>query len=518
MKIICLFLASLCLPVQLAAQSAPAAATLPSPEVALRGFDELVEEAMKAGRVPGLAISVVRNGKVVLSKGYGVRNPRTNAPMTKDTLFPVFSVTKAITGFSAGLLVDEGRLSFDAPIRTYIPSFQMHDPVATSELTMRDFLSHRSGFPDHWFVRYGNKSLTREELFKRLPHLPLSAPIRTRYQYSNFGYAVAGHVIEKVAGVPWEQFTEERILKPLGMTRSTMSPARFQADPNHMVGVMFDRDKYVVTPFDPIEPYVTPAGGVYSTAEDFAKWMLVNLSQGRSGEHQIIKSGTLSQLHRTGIPTHWSSSAERIYFGYALGWNTEVYRGEPHLHHDGGSWGVTTVVGLLPRLGLGVTVFANQDQSRVAHGLMRNLLDRFMGVTPGNWVTEELVRQHAWESRQAAAGPGQERPRIMSTQPSRNLAEYAGTYTHPGYGPVTIRLEGERLIADRTGEMAPISHWHYDVFAASSPDPRNLWAPEGNSAFLSFLADPTGKISALQISSAGDIFFKKQPDGEQKPR
>jgi CubicO group peptidase (beta-lactamase class C family) len=294
------------------------------------------------------------------------------------------------------------------------------------------------------------------------------------------------------------------------MTRSTLSPERFMADPNRMTGVIFDRGKYVVTPFEPMEPYVTPAGGVYSTASDFSKWMLVNLSGGRLGERQIIRPATLARLHSTGVPTHWSSSPGRIPFGYGFGWNTEVYRGEQHLHHDGGSWDATTVVGLLPQRGIGVTVFANQSQSRLAHGLMRNLLDRFLGVPPGDWVAEETARQHAWEARAAAAGQVQQRPRVEGTRPSRSLSEYTGTYVHPGYGPIAIRLEGGRLIADRTGETAPISHWHYDVFAASSPDLRSLWAPEGNSALLSFSADPTGQISTLQISSAGDIIFKKQ--------
>ena len=505
-------------PAQIAAQSAPPGGpALPSAEVALRGFDELVNEAIRAAKIPGVAISVVKDGKVVLSKGYGVRDPRTNAPMTDDTMFPTYSVTKAITSFSAGLLVDEGKFAFDTPLKTYIPEFRMHDPVATTELSMRDFLSHRSGFPDHWFVRYGNKSLTREELFRRLPHLPLSAPIRTRFQYSNFGFAVAAHAIETMAGIPWERFTEERVLKPLEMSRSTLSTQRFQADPNHIAGVMFDKGTYVATPVVPIEPYVTPAGGVYSTAGDFAKWMLLNLSNGKVGEREIIKPETLAQLHRTAIATQPWTTRERIPTGYALGWNTEIYRGEPHLHHDGGSWGVTTVTGLLPRLNIGVAVFANQDNARVAHGLMRTLLDRFMGATSRDWIQEEQANHQRWEARQMAAGP-KERPRVLDTRPSRELTEYAGTYFHPGYGPVTIHLRQNQLIADRTGETAPLSHWHYDVFAASSPDPMNLWAPEGHRALLSFMSDPTGKISALQISSADDVVFRKESEKDHRAK
>jgi CubicO group peptidase (beta-lactamase class C family) len=480
---------------------------------ALAGFDDFVDDALKRWQAPGVAIAIVRDGEIVLVKGYGVRRPGLPEPVTADTIFPIFSATKPFVAFGAGLLVDDGRLDFDAPVRTYLPTFAMHDPVATTQVSMRDLLSHRTGLANHWFVWYHEFQMTRAQLLARLPHLTSSAPLRTAWQYSNNGYAIAGHVIEKIAGVPWERYTETRIFQPLGMTRTGFSFDAAKRDPDHANGVVLRHGKYISTPMPRVEPHATPAGGIYSTARDLASWLRLHLANGEFDGRAITRAETLQAQHATTIPTHWTFYApERIRIGYALGWFTEVYRGTPLVTHGGNDWGISTQLAFLPREGLGVVILANQNASRLPYALMRNVFDRFLGAAPRDWVRDELAAQRATEASAAQELSARDSQRVAGTRPGHPLTDYAGTYLHPGYGTVSIRLEQGRLIADRSGDLAPLEHWHYEVFAADSPDFTNAWAPDGERARLAFAADFEGRIATLRISGTeAGVVFERQP-------
>jgi CubicO group peptidase (beta-lactamase class C family) len=508
---LCLLFAPVAAPAQ-TGPAAPAAAPAPTNAQALAGFDRYVEETLAAWEVPGVAISIVRNGEVVLNRGYGVRDPDGRAPMTRDTIFPIASMSKAFTSFGAGLLVDDGRMSFDAPVVTYLPALTLDDPAATSGLTLRDMLSHRSGMPRHDAVWYHNAALTRDQLLGRMPHLAFSAPLRARFQYNNIMFVLSGLAIERVGGEEWERFTERRIFGPLGMDRTMFSPQRAAADPNHSKGREVLNGRQVTVPLFRNTPILNPAGGVYSTADDLASWMLVHLDGGEFRGRRIIQPSTLADIHRTQMASGATvRDPEFVPIGYGLGWFTDIYRGRPMVEHGGNLPGVSTLVALLPGERLGVTVLVNHGGSELRDALARAIIDRFLGASGKDWVGEALARKRAGEAAEVAARQGKGGSRVAGTQPSHPLADLAGSYAHPGYGPLTVRLREGALTGTYNDDTSPLSHWHYDVFDATTQDPENALLDSR----IQFVSDFYGRISGVRIAiepAVEPALFERQPE------
>ena len=502
-------------PLTSAAQNAPpATSTSADNAAALAGFDELMAETLPKWNVPGVAVSIVKDGQVVLAKGYGVRDPATGQPMTKDTLFPIASMTKAFTSFDVGLLMDEGRVSFDAPVAAYLPGFALKDPAASAGLTLRDMLSHRSGLPRHDAIWYHTAALTREALLARMPFLEPSAPLRAKWQYNNLMFILSGLVVDRVSGGPWENFTAERIFKPLEMTRTTLSPEQAAVDPDHSGGRGILCGKPVNVPLFRNSPILNPAGGIYSCAGDLANWMGVHLTDGTFKGKAIVQPATLAEIHRPQMLTGQTvREPENVPIGYAMGWFNNLYRGHMMVSHGGNLPGSSTIVALLPEQRLGVVVLVNYSGSELRDALPKAIFDRFLGATGKDWLGEALARKNAGEAAEVTARSNKGGSRVPNTQPSHALADYAGDYADPGYGSLTIRLEGDHLVAKYNDDSAPLEHWHYDVFDAATHDVENAWL-DGR---MQFVTDLAGRISAVQIvlePAVGPVVFKKQPDAK----
>lgn len=494
------------------AQSPPAQAASRPAEQALAGLDRQIADALAAWNVPGVAVSVVQDGRVVLSRGYGVRDPDRQAPMTDDTIFPIASMSKAFTSFGVGLLVDEGRVSFDAPVAQYIAGLSLEDPAATQGLTLRDMLSHRSGLPRHDAVWYHNEGLTREALLGRVAHLDFSQPLRARFQYNNIMFILAGLAVDRVAGEPWERFTERRIFRPLGMGRTMFSPERAAADPNHTRGREILNGRAVTVPLFRNTAILNPAGGVYSTAADLAQWVQVHLSGGQYQGRRIIQPATLADLHRTAMPLGATvRDPELIPIGYGLGWFTNNFRGRPMVQHGGNLPGSSTMVALLPEQSLGVVVLVNQGGSELRDALAWTILDRLLGETGKDWLGEALARKRAGEAAEVSARRNRGGSRVEGTRLDHPLGAYAGTYVHPGYGRIVISQQGERLVAGYNDDSSPLTHWHYEVFDASTTDPENILLDSR----LQFVSDPHGRVAGLQVAmepAVAPAAFERQPE------
>jgi CubicO group peptidase (beta-lactamase class C family) len=494
-----------------AQEKAPSPASAAS-EAALADFDAYMAETIRQWDVPGVAVSIVKDGRIVLAKGYGVRDPVTGQPMTKDTIFTIASSTKPFTTFSAGLLVDEGKINFDAPVSTYLKGFAMRDPAATAGLTLRDMFSHRSGLASHAAVYWHNYALTREELLARLAYLDSSQPLRAKFQYNNIMYMLAGLVVQRVAGTEWETFTTQRIFQPLEMDRTFFGYERALADPNHIGGREMLDGKQVNVPLLRNMTIRNPTGGIYTNAEDLANWMLVHLDEGRFKNRQIIQPATLADLHRTHMPTGATArDSEYVPVGYGMGWFIDIYRGRQFVHHGGNLPGVSTMVALLPSERLGVTVLVNQGESGLRDALTRSIIDRFLGATGKDWLGEGLARQRAREASQTTAGESRGGSRVEGTQPSQKLGNYAGTYRHPGYSPLTVELKNGRLVGLYNNDISTFSHRHYDVFVADTRDLESNWLD----AQIQFVSDLDGRVSGVRIPfepSLPPILFERQPD------
>jgi CubicO group peptidase (beta-lactamase class C family) len=262
----------------------------------VEGIEEFVAQQLAAWEVPGCAIAAVKDGTVVLAGGWGRRDVAGDLPVTAGTLFAIGSTTKAFTVATAGALVEDGLLDWDRPLRDYLPGLRLHDPVVTDRLTLVDLLSHRSGLPRHDLAWLGHPDLPRAELVRRLRFLPLSKDLRQSFQYCNLGYLVAGHAVEVLSAIPWEDYVRSRLLAPLGMDRSNLSVDDMTADPDHS-GAYERRQGAVVRVPARTAKAMAPAGAINSCAADMARWLLAQLGGGQVDGMAVMSADTVARQH-----------------------------------------------------------------------------------------------------------------------------------------------------------------------------------------------------------------------------
>jgi CubicO group peptidase (beta-lactamase class C family) len=480
---------------------------------ALEGFDGFVARAIEDWNVPGTAIAVVRGGEIVFAGGFGLRDVDEKKPMTPDTLFAVGSTTKAFTTTVLGTLVDEGKLDWDSPVREYLPRFRMADPLTTELITPRDLVTHRSGLPRHDLAWYNNTTSTREEMVARIAHLEPSETLRAKFQYNNLMYLTAGYLIERLTGETWEAAIRARILEPIGMTRTNFSVFVSQEDENFAQPYREDDDGEIEKiPFRPID-LMGPAGSINSSVNEMARWILLNLSGGRVGERQLINPGTLADIHSPHMTT--GTGPERpdiVPVGYGLGWSIDTYRGHLRVSHGGGIDGFITSVVLFPNDDVGMVSFTNIG-SPLPDILNRHVADLILGLDPIDWNGDGLKRRAKGREADREAEKKREATRVAGTAPSHPLADYAGDYEHPGYGELDVALDEGALRIAYNDIVAPLEHWHYDVFNGAKT--------EGDKTFentkLLFRSDVNGNIAEVEATlepRAGAIVFSKVPAAE----
>ncbi len=479
---------------------------------ALAGYDELVDKMVRDWRVPGLAVAIVKDGEVVYAKSFGHRDVEKKLPVTPDTLFAIGSSTKAFTTFALATLVDEGKLDWDKPVRTFLPGFRLYDAVRTEMITPRDLVTHRSGLPRHDLLWYNNNSLSRREMVDRLQYLEPNEQLRAKWQYNNLMFLTAGHLVEHVTGKSWEDNVRERIFAPLGMTRSNFSVLDSQQDPDHAMPYKEDDDeKIVVMPFRNINA-VGPAGSINSSVNEMAQWLKLHLGNGKVGDRQVIGAATLTDLHAPQMLI--GAPPERPEFStpsYGLGWGVDAYRGHPRVQHGGAIDGFSALVTLLPQDGLGMVILANKEGAGINDLLARHTADRFLELDPIDWNGEALARREKGREAYKEAKAKKETVRKPGTRPAHKLAEYAGDYEHPGYGPLKVAAAGDHLEVTYNGITAPLEHWHYEVWSgkegAADPTFENM-------KFL-FQGDVKGNVAAIAAQfepQVKDIVFARKPD------
>lgn len=472
-------------------------------------FDAYVRQAVADWEVPGLAVSVVHGGEVVLSRGYGVREIGGSGAVDSQTLFAIGSTTKAMTAAAIGMLVDEGKLSWDSKVEDLLPGFRLADPWVSRELTVRDLLTHRAGLgnADFLWYRSGRESA---DVLARARFIDPAYSMRAGFVYQNIMYATAGAVIETVSGMPWSEFVQTRIFAPLGMERT--EPLHAGARTRDNVATPHDRiDGEIVTIENAPVDAVAAAGSVWSSAGDMARWLLFMLQGGELGGRRLLEAETAAELLRPQVivpadafyPTaeltrpHWTT--------YAMGWFQHDYDGRAVSFHTGSIDGMVAIAGMIPDEGLGVYVLANLDHAELRHALMYRAFDLWGGVADGRDWSADLqklygdIQARARESLVAA-----EESRVPDTTPSLPLEAYAGTYVDPLYGQVEVALEDGSLRL-RAGELkATLEHWHYDTF-------RGAWSRRWMGTTLAtFHLDARGRVASLQL--LGRTFRRRLED------
>lgn len=474
----------------------------------LNGFDDFVATALKDWSVPGVAIAVVQDGQVILSKGYGFRDVKKQLPVTPKTLFAIGSATKSFTVTTLGILVDQGKLDWDKPVRDYLPNFRMYDEFTTERMTPRDLVTHRSGLPRHDFVWY-NSPLARKEIFEHLRYLEPSRDFRTTFQYQNLMFMTAGYLAGQIAGKSWETFAREQIFVPLGMSSSNLSVADSEKAADFALPYRKVKEEVKEIPFRNIDQ-IGPAGSINSNAEDMLKYVLMHMSLGKAGASQILSESNAVQMQtpQMVIPgaIRWT---EVGHSSYGMGLFITTYRGHKLVHHGGNIDGFSALVTFMPQDKIGMVILTNMNGSALPTVLSYNVYDRLLGLDQAPWTArlkddEKKQKESADEAKKKGFTA-----RKPNTHPSHDLADYAGEFENPGYGIAKIALQAGALKITFNGLSAPLQHFHYDVFEVPE---ETVDFPSTKFTFHTNLQGDIDGFSAPLESTVHEIVFTRAPD------
>ncbi|WP_051176268.1 serine hydrolase [Luteimonas mephitis] len=490
------------------AEATQAGDSLPA---ALQDLDAYVERVRGQFDVPGIAVAVVKDGQVVLERGYGVRKLGEPATVDAHTAFAIASNTKAFTAASISILADEGKLKPEDRVIDHLPWFRMSDAYITREMRIRDLLAHRSGLGlgagDLLF--WPTTTYSAREVAERLRDVPISGGFRERYAYDNILFGVAQQVIEAASGMSYEQFLRTRIFGPLGMAETRFNADYLKPGDNVATG----HAKFDFKDLRPVAPLtwsnVAGAGGIYSSVHDLSKWMRVQLDGGvMSGDGDDAKRLFSAKRQKemwsvlTPIPISEPSVPELAatkpnFLGYGEGWVLADYRGSKLVYHTGGWPGMVSRLTLVPEQKLGVVVLTSAEAGAAFNAITMRVLDAYLDAPRTDWVAAYAAAMaksqgnadESWQKHVAARDAG--------SKPSLPLDGYAGTYRDPWYGDVVLSRNGKGLqiqFAKTAQLLGDLEHWQHDTFIVRWRD-RSLNAD----AFLSFSLDPDGRIVEARI-------------------
>ncbi|HUG42446.1 MAG TPA: serine hydrolase [Longimicrobiales bacterium] len=486
--------AAVLLPLAAVAAAAPAGAQAGE----LAGLDAYIEAAMRDWEVPGLAIAVVRGDSVIHARGFGERTLGTGEPVDEHTLFAIASTTKAMTVAALGMLVDDSVLAWDDAVTAHLPALRLGDPYVTRHLTIRDLLTHRTGLDRQdnvWIAA----PFDRPEILRRARHLGQAEDFRSGYGYNNIMYMAAGEVVAAASGMSWASFLENRLFAPLGMSRTT--PRLAVAERRGNVASSHTRVDGRVQAV-PRRDYdaLGPAGSVFSSARDMARWLRLHLAHGVHDGRRLLDSATIAEMHTPQVVVRIDSTTRRMFpsrnfSAYGLAWRLYDHHGRKVVEHTGSVNYTRTQVGMIPAEGIGVVVFANLSSSALQTALMHRVFDALLGLPPRDWSAEYLALSRRSTERGEERRAEVEGARVTGTRPSLPLDGYAGTYADSLYGELRIEVEGRALVL-RYAEpdyVADLEHWHHDTFRA-------VWRRPGfGRSFVTFTLDARGRAQAVEL-------------------
>ncbi len=475
-------------------------------------LDAYIENARKEWDVPGLAVTVVRDGKVLAAKGYGVRTLGRPERVDENTVFDTASLTKSFTAAAIASLIDEGKVSWDDPVRRHLPKFELSDPYRTHHATIRDLLAHRLGLEQgNWAFVFTN--FDTAEVVRRMRFLRERQPFRAGSMvYSNLGYNAAGEAAAAAAGMSYSDLVRTRLLEPLGMRNSTVGVQHDETSPNHTDGHTYIDQQQV--PIRARKAMNTlPAGGVNSTARDMANWLLFQLGDGTWAGKRVLSAAVMQEMHEPQmiIATTKEMRAARDvhYFGaYALGWQVMDFRGHKMFWHSGNANGIPSYMAILPEEEIGVCVMVNTWGAPLLHGaLAARILDTLLGNPLKDTAGDGLKAHRASIERLVKEQEDLQQSRVKDTKPSRPIADYAGTYEDTLHGPMVLRHgEGKLTLQFAGGLTADLEHWHYDTFRVRWHDRVYEWAD----TFAAFALDAKGMPKSFEMRLNRDTIEAKR--------
>ncbi len=474
------------------------------------GWDAYVTKALETWKVPGASVAIVRNDSVIYAKGYGVRQVGTNQTVDDRTIFAIGSSSKAFTAAAVAMLADDKKLTLDGKASGYYPGFQLADPYASRELSVRDLLSHRSGLARGELVWYGS-GYDRDEIVRRVRFLQPTWSFRSQFGYQNIMYVTAGQIVAKLGGATWDDFVRDRILVPLNMTSSTTSIRQNTGRPN------------LASPHADVEGQIKPvewrnidnagaAGSINSNAVDMAQWLRLQLGKGMYSGKRLISERMIDEMHtpHTVIPIDTGARRANPYThlqSYGLGWFLQDYRGRYVVQHGGNVDGMTALVGMMPEENMGIVILTNMNGTGLPTTLMNRAFDLQLGATPEDWSAKAFTRTEAARARAKVAQDRATATRVKDTKPSLPIAKYAGTYVDSLHGEIVVRDSSSTL----TLQFGPnwrgtLEHWHFDTFRT------RFGTPVLGAIPVQFRLGPNGTVDEVMVDLAGAATFRRRPD------
>lgn len=476
-------------------------------------IDSLTELVLKTFDVPGIAVGVVKDGKLIHAKGYGIANLRTGTKVDANTLFGIASNSKAFTTAALGMLVDEGKIKWDDKVIQYIPDFQLYNPYVSNEFTIRDLLTHRSGLglgAGDLMMWPNGSDFTKNDIIHNLRYLKQVSGFRTKYDYDNNLYIVAGEVIAKVAGMSWEDFVEQKIMKPLEMNATAASVSRLKDTRNSIIPHAPINGKV-----EAIDIYwsetANAAGGIWSNITDISKWITMQMNHGKYGDRlqNSLFSETVHEemwTSQTIQPVFTSAPYNSHFAAYGLGWGLNDIKGYKQVSHTGGLAGIVTQVMMFPEIKLGIIVFTNQQVGAAFSAISATIKDSYIGVTGYDWVKilhDRVIANETNANKMSNEVAKNIEEKIKATLGHYNMAPFLGAYKDDWFGEINITTkEGKTWFQSKRsprliGEVFPYNN---NTLIVKWND-RSLDAD----AFLIFNIDDAGKPLGLKMKAISPL-------------
>ena len=477
----------------------------------LSKLDTTFQRIYSEWNIPGVSVAIVKDGRTIFSKGYGVKEIYQNDKVDGNTLYAIASNSKAFTSSIIATLVQENKLDWNDKVQSHIPYFEIYDPVISQHVTIRDILSHRVGLGTFsGDVIWYKSNLKVDEIIRNLKYLPKKFDFRSGYGYSNVMYLTAGEIIKTVTGISWLDNVQERFLNPLNMNRTIISPDKLMELGNFATPHGLEDGRNI-----PIEwvnwEEIAAMGGLISSVNDVAKWMIFNLNNGINGEDTILTAKSRNLIwtpHNNFVVDHTKSNDFNTHFrSYGLGWGLSDYHGKLKVSHGGAYDGMVSSVTLIPDEKLGVVVLTNGMESPTS-AITNYTLDAFLDIEETDWSNKYLERLEKRKTRDTRIDD-RKNARVLNTKPSLELEKYTGTYKSDIYGYITVGRTNDQLTLDFEHSpdiKATLSHWHYDVWKIKW-DKEQAWFKFGT---VKFNTDNNLKILGMDFDIPNnDIFFEE---------
>jgi CubicO group peptidase (beta-lactamase class C family) len=485
----------------------------------LKGLDKELNEILEATKAAGFAVAIVEGDKIIYAKGFGYRDYENKIPADANTLFAIGSSSKAFTSSILGQLRNEDKLSFDdSPIK-YVPELKFYNDDMDNNIIIKDLMCHRTGLPRHDFSWYLFPTNDKDSLLQRVAHHEPFTGIRQQWYYNNFMFLAQGVIAERITGKSWEDNIKERFFKPLGMSRSNVSIAELEKSSNAALGYELENDSII----NKMDYYhiagMSPAGSINSSVNEMSNWLITWINKGKFNDQEILPSSYIeeaigSQMVVSGAgPDDDFPDMHLTNYGYA--WFISSYRGHYRVEHGGNIDGFSANVAFFPSDSIGVVVLANQNGSAVPSLVRNTIADRMLEVNKTNWAQRYIDRQEKAKKENQEVKAESTSGKIENTKPSHILQEYAGKYSHPGYGDFDITVERDSLFANFKLKKLYLKHFHYDIFEPFEVTETGVDTSDSGGLRFNFNANDMGEVSyvKMKVEAALDpLEFKRTPN------